>query len=126
MIEESTKLIDPPSSLFLQRRSIQTFSNNQKVALYYCRELKKYFSLTYNKDGYDLLETDFSVVDKLKNIEDVESLFFNDGSQINIDKEFYNHILELYDSLSEGKYDFIEKVMNDLGIIIHFNAIYTL
>jgi len=104
-------LKDPPQTLILQRKAIQTFLGSQKVVLYYCPTLKRYFSFTYGKDGIELMESDFSIIEKLKNINNVETLYFNNGTSINIDKECSNHILELYSELSEGKCDFEEFIL---------------
>lgn len=104
-------LREPPANLVLRRTAIQTFPGGQKVALYFCDQLKKYFSLNYGKSGIEIMESDFSVVEKLKTIEDVEPLYFHDGSSLNIDKECSEHILETYNLLSEGKAEFEEYIM---------------
>ncbi len=57
------------------------------------------------------MESDFSVIEKLKTIEDIEPLYFHDGSSLNIDKECSEHILETYNLLSEGKSEFEEYIM---------------
>lgn len=105
-------LKDPPQTLLLQKKVVQNFPNNQKVALYYCSALKKYFSLTYDKNGIELLETDFSIIDKLKTVEEVEPLHFHDGSELNIDKSCSEHIVKLYEELTEGKYEFEEYILS--------------
>lgn len=104
-------LREPPVNLVLRRTAIQTFPGGQKVALYFCDQLKKYFSLNYGKSGIEIMESDFSVIEKLKTIEDVEPLYFHDGSSLNIDKECSEHILETYNLLSEGKTEFEEYIM---------------
>lgn len=104
-------LREPPVNLVLRRTAIQTFPGGQKVALYFCDQLKKYFSLNYGKSGIEIMESDFSVIEKLKTIEDIEPLYFHDGSSINIDKECSEHILETYNLLSEGKPEFEEYIM---------------
>lgn len=104
-------LREPPVNLVLRRTAIQTFPGGQKVALYFCDQLKKYFSLNYGKSGIEIMESDFSVIEKLKTIEDIEPLYFHDGSHLNIDKECSEHILETYNLLSEGKSEFEEYIM---------------
>jgi hypothetical protein len=104
-------LREPPVNLVLRRTAIQTFPGGQKVALYFCDQLKKYFSLNYGKSGIEIMESDFSVIEKLKTIEDIEPLYFHDGSSLNIDKECSEHILETYNLLSEGKSEFEEYIM---------------
>lgn len=104
-------LKEPPVNLVLRRTAIQTFPGGQKVALYFCDQLKKYFSLNYGKSGLELTESDFSVIEKLQSIKDIEPLYFHDGSYLNIDKECSDHILEMYNLLSEGKPEFEEYIM---------------
>ena len=109
--KQGVVLKDPPASLVLNRKYVQQFPNGQKVAIYYCPTLKKNFSLTYDKNEVQLSESDFSIIDILKSIKEVETIYFNDGSETNINEECSKNILELYSSLEEGKSDFEEFVM---------------
>ena len=111
-IKQQRGYVDPPLTLMLQRKSIQNFPDNQKVALYYCRDLKKFFSLTYSKNGFEIMESDFSVIEKLKNIQEIEPLCFHDGSELNIDKRCSENILSLYENLSEGKEEFEDYILS--------------
>lgn len=95
------KLRDLPSTLIFQKRSTQSFSDNQRVTLYYCDALKKYFSIAYDKSGFQLSE---NFIDYLN---DTSILHFNDQSSIEMNIEAKNHIIELYNSLSEGHEEFI-------------------
>lgn len=104
-------LREPPVNLLLRRTAIQTFPGGQKVALYFCNQLKKYFTLNYGKSGIEIMESDFSIIEKLKTIEDIEPLYFNDGSCINIDKECSENILAMYNHISAGKAEFEEYMM---------------
>ena len=111
MIDEAKKVLkEPPVTLTLRRTAIQTFPGGQKVALYFCDQVKKYFSFTYGKNGIELME-ETSIIEMLEKIKEVETLYFLDGSSINIDEECSNKILELYNELSEGKEDFAEYMM---------------
>ncbi len=102
----------PPNTLLFNLVAVQPFPKNQKVALYFCKDLKKYFSLNYGKEGIELSESDFSIIDKLKSIEEVEPLYFHDGSTLNIDEECSTNILKLYENLSEGKSDFENYILS--------------
>jgi hypothetical protein len=102
---------EPPVNLVLRRTAIQTFPGGQKVALYFCEQLKKYFSLNYEKNGLELMECDFSIIEQLKSIEEVEPLYFHDGSTLNINEECSKSILELYESISDGKVEFEEYIL---------------
>jgi hypothetical protein len=111
MIEEAKKVLrEPPITLTLRRTAIQSFPGGQKVALYFCEQVKKYFSFTYGKKGIELME-EASIIDILKDIKEIQSINFNDGSSINIDEECCNRILELYEELDEGKEDFAAFIM---------------
>lgn len=117
-----TKVLkDLPNYLTLQKRSIQAFPDNQKVALYYCESLKKYFSLVYDKNGYQLLEHSQSVIKELQNVTEITSFNFDDGSMLNIDQECAAHILDLHEQLSEGHDELdgylMESDKNFLGIL---------
>lgn len=107
----SKKIKQPPPYLQFRLVTIQNFPNDQKVALYFCEQLHKYFSINYGKDGLQLMESDFSIIDKLKNIDEVEPFYFNDGSTLNIDKQCADHIIEVYEDLTEGKSDFQEYIL---------------
>lgn len=103
--EKKRALAEAPTTLMLQLKYVQPFPNGQKVALYFCPTIKKFFSFVYGKDGI-ITEEEFSIIEKLKTIEEVEPLYFHDGSTLNIDKQCSESILNLYENVSEGKSDF--------------------
>ena len=107
--EKKKVLAEAPTTLMLQLKYVQPFPNGQKVALYFCPTIKKFFSFVYGKEGI-IAEEDFSIIDKLKSISDVESIHFNDGSSININEECASKILKLYDS-AENKFEFEEYIL---------------
>jgi len=107
--EKKRALAEAPTILMLQLKYVQPFPNGQKVALYFCPTIKKFFSFVYGKDGI-ITEEEFSIIEKLKSISEVESINFNDGSSLNINEECATKILELYDS-SENKYEFEEYIL---------------
>jgi hypothetical protein len=107
--EKKRALAEAPTTLMLQLKYVQPFPNGQKVALYFCPTIKKFFSFVYGKDGI-ITEQEFSIIEKLKSISEVESINFNDGSSLNINEECATKILELYDS-SENKYEFEEYIL---------------
>lgn len=107
--EKKRALAEAPTTLMLQLKYVQPFPNGQKVALYFCPTIKKFFSFVYGKDGI-ITEEEFSIIEKLKSISEVESIHFNDGSSLNNNEECATKILELYDS-SENKYEFEEYIL---------------
>lgn len=104
------KLVDPPNILTLYKKGVQSFTGDQKVALYYCEAVKKYFSFTYNKNGMELMESDYSFIHMLSNISDVSEIYFNNNKKLNINSECSGHIINLYNKLSEGQEEFIEYI----------------
>nr|QMP82945.1 MAG: hypothetical protein [Caudoviricetes sp.] len=107
--EKKRVLAEAPTTLMLQLKYVQPFPNGQKVALYFCPTIKKFFSFVYGKEGI-IAEEDFSIIEKLKSISDIESIHFNDGSNLNINEECASKILELYES-SENKFEFEEYIL---------------
>lgn len=101
----------PPNTISFKLISVQQFPRNQRVALYFCQDLKKYFSMTYGKDGIELSESEFSIIEKLKSLKDIEPFYFHDGSTLNIDNQCASKIIELYDTISEGKSEFEEYLL---------------
>lgn len=99
-----------PQRLTLIKRGVQTFPGNQKVALYFCTELNKYFSFVQNAQNLEIMESDYSIIEDLKGIESVEELYFSDGTSLNIDNECAGYILNLYNTLSEGIEEFQEYI----------------
>jgi len=109
-IAEKKRLIaEAPPTLMLQLKYVQPFPNGQKVALYFCPTIKQYFSFVYDKKGI-IAEDNFSIIDKLKSITDIESIHFNDGSSLNINEECASKILDVYES-SENKSNFEEYIL---------------
>lgn len=102
---------DPPQTLVLQKKTTQIFPNKQKVALYFCDALKKYFSLLYSETEMQLSETNYSIINTLKNIQEIETITFYDGSSLNINNECCSKIIELYEELEEGHEEFEDYIM---------------
>jgi hypothetical protein len=120
MLKEGKLLKELPSTLVFNKKGVQNFPNNQKVALYYCESLKKYFSISYNKSGLELSESDYSFMDELKSIDDIKEISFNNGLSLNINKECADHIISLYNSLlNEDKEEFVEFIEQDGDNFLH-------
>jgi len=109
LAEKKRLIAEAPPTLMLQLKYVQPFPNGQKVALYFCPTIKQYFSFVYDKKGI-IAEDNFSIIDKLKSIIDIESIHFNDGSSLNINEECASKILDVYES-SEDKFQFEEYIL---------------
>lgn len=106
---------DLPQLLVLKRAYIQRFPNGQQVALYHSEHLDQY--ITVPLDGSQFSNTTESIILKLNQIsedDDIKTLVFSDLSEININKEcadiILNYILtneELLDEVSISDKSFI-------------------
>jgi hypothetical protein len=98
-----------PNLLMFQKKAVQSFPDNQKVALYYCESLKRYYSVTYNKKGIQLSEmVDHCIIDEMDNVKEISQFFFDDGSSLNIDETCANNIINVYnDLLEEDETEFV-------------------
>ena len=93
---------DLPQVLILKRRYIQRFPNGQQVALYHSEHLNQF--ITVPLDGSGFSNTSESVLEKLTQIsenDDIEIIIFNDSSELNINKECADVILN-YIGNNEG------------------------
>ena len=94
-----TKHKELPQLLVLKRTFTQRFPNGQQVALYHSEALDQY--ITIPLDGSQFSNTTESVLEQLKQISQeniVESILFKDLSELNINKECADIILNYIDS----------------------------
>jgi len=93
---------DLPQVLILKRTYIQRFPNGQQVALYHSEHLNQY--ITVPLDGSQFSNTSESVLEKLTQIsenDDIQSIIFNDLSELNINKECADVILNFISNNEE-------------------------
>jgi hypothetical protein len=86
---------DLPQILILKRTYIQRFPNGQQVALYHSEHLDQF--VTVPLDGSQFSNTTESVLEKLTQIsenDDIGVVIFNDSSELNINKECADVILD--------------------------------
>ena len=86
---------DLPQVLVLKRQFIQRFPNGQMVALYHSEYLNQF--VTVPLDNSQFTSTIESVLERLNYIsenDDVETLVFEDLSELNINKECADIMLE--------------------------------
>lgn len=110
------KVKELPQVLVLKRTYIQRFPNGQHVALYHSDALDQY--ITVPLDGSQFSNTTESILDILDIISKeniVETLIFNDLSELNINKECADIILnylqingELSENIAESDKRFLE------------------
>ena len=84
-----------PQLLILKRAYMQTFPNGQQVALYHSDHLNQY--VTVPLDGSQFTNTTESFIEQLKAISEsdiVDTLKFQDDSELNIDKQCADIVLE--------------------------------
>jgi ethanolamine ammonia-lyase small subunit len=93
---------DLPQVLILKRTYIQRFPNGQQVALYHSEHLNQY--ITVPLDGSKFSNTSESVLEKLTQIsenDDIQPIIFNDLSELNINKECADVILNFISNNEE-------------------------
>lgn len=93
---------DLPQVLILKRAFIQRFPNGQQVALYHSEHLDQY--ITVPLDGSQFSNTTEAVIEKLTQIsetDDVQTILFDDLSELNINKECADIILNFISSHEE-------------------------
>lgn len=93
---------DLPQVLVLKRTYIQRFPNGQQVALYHSDHLDQY--ITIPLDGSQFSNTTEAVIEKLQQIsenDEVQSLVFEDLSELNINKECADIILKFIETNEE-------------------------
>lgn len=93
---------DLPQVLILKRTYIQRFPNGQQVALYHSEHLNQF--ITVPLDGSQFSNTTESVLEKLNQIsenDDVGVIIFDDSSELNINKECADVILNFINSNEE-------------------------
>jgi hypothetical protein len=93
---------DLPQVLILKRAFIQRFPNGQQVALYHSDHLNQY--ITVPLDYSQFSNTTESVIDKLTHIsknDNVQTILFDDLSELHINKECADVILSFLESHNE-------------------------
>jgi hypothetical protein len=91
-----------PQVLVLKRTFIQRFPNGQQVALYHSDHLDQY--ITIPLDGSQFSNTTEAVIEKLNQISennDTQTILFDDLSELNINKECADVILNFIESNEE-------------------------
>lgn len=105
-VSRGKKEQDPPPVLLMRRKSIRSFPNGQKVALYYVDKLNKYVTVPYVDMNVALTaeESIPTVYDKVKQISEskhkdiVEHL---DGSKSQITPEMAKQVMSFHSKLSQ-------------------------
>jgi hypothetical protein len=107
---------DLPQILILKRTYIQRFPNGQQVALYHSEHLDQF--ITVPLDSSQFSNTTESVLQKLTQIsenDDIGIIIFDDSSELNINKEcadvilnFINNNEELAEELHVSDKSFLE------------------
>lgn len=84
-----------PQVLLLKRKFIQKFPNGIDVGLYYSEELKQYFSVPL-QDSLNALtkESIIETLTKISETDEISEILFEDSSELNINKECADIVLE--------------------------------
>jgi hypothetical protein len=107
-----------PQVLVLKRKFIQRFPNGQMVALYHSENLNQF--ITVPLDNSQFSSTTESVIEQLNCIsenDNVDTLMFDDLSELNINKECADIILTYISSKPEILESFVESDKKFLEIL---------
>jgi len=117
--EESVEIEDPPFILVLRRKSIRGFPNNTRVALYFNKQLNKYFSIPYGSkidsgiqsEEVELEEEVMDTLHKIVNDKSAQSVKFASGHTRKVDQYTASAITNVHKSLNpENKKKFADMV----------------
>ena len=124
---------DPPAILVMRRKSIRQLTNGQKVALYYVDKLKKYVTVPYDASGNmtmtveEFVDEEKSIIQHLQQIVSEQSsnrIYFDDGSNMLIDKFVANDVLRVYEELNDSNKqqmsEMAQKSKNDFRELVEF------
>lgn len=107
--KENHKLeADPPAVLIMQRKAIRNYGN-QRIALYYIKQLNKYVTIPYDHlkwsmQGEEVEQVEESVMPHLQHIVDnhtAKSIKFKDGKSMKVDAQTANAILKVHGALND-------------------------
>jgi len=120
IVEASIDVDDPPFVLMLKRKAIRLYPNKTKVALYYNKQLDKYFSVPYGKNidaavqSEEVEYIEEAVMDQLHKIvsnKQANSVKFADGSTRKVDHFTASAITQVHKALNdENKKKFADMV----------------
>jgi hypothetical protein len=111
---------DPPFVLMLKRKAIRLYPNKTRVALYYNKQLDKYFTIPYGKGVDSPLQAEETIkeavdaIGQLQKIKDSHSygtVNHKDGSASKVDVQTAHAVLMVHKSLNdENKKKFADMV----------------
>lgn len=117
--EESVEIQDPPFILVLKRKSIRGFPNDTRVALYFNKQLNKYFSIPYGSkidavvqsEQVELEEEVMDQLHKIVNDKSAQSVKFASGHTRKVDHYTASAITNVHKALNpENKKKFADMV----------------
>jgi hypothetical protein len=110
LTEEPVDMEDPPFVLMLKRKAIRMYPNKTKVALYYNKQLDKYFSIPYGTgvssplQAEEVEELQESVMDQLHKIvanKQANTVKFADGSTRKVDHYTASAITQVHKAVND-------------------------
>jgi len=109
-LAESNKGDEPPFVLLLKRKAIRMYPDKTKVALYYNKQLDKYFSVPYGTDisaaiqAEEVEEIDEAVMDQLHKIvkdKQAATVKFGNGKSRKVDGYTASAITQIHKALND-------------------------
>ena len=117
---------DPPAVLIMRRKQIRTFSNNQRVALYYVDKINKYVTVPYTAMQWsagnmpESVEHDSVIEDDvmyhLRSIVENQSsqmITFKDGKSMRVTESTAQAVLNTYNELNHENKKNVSAMVNE-------------
>lgn len=108
LYEEKDTPEDPPFTLLLRRKAIRLYPDKTKVAMYYSKQLDKYFTVPYGPEVSSVIQSEEyieeAVMDQLHKIVDgkqAQRVKFGDGSSRTIDHFTASAITQVHKNLND-------------------------
>jgi hypothetical protein len=85
-----------PQRLIFEKVNIFTFAKDKNAAVYFCPQINQYYVLSSQNSN---IKED--VFERLLQVEDTETIHFNDGSELDLKKENIQPVIELFNDIDE-------------------------
>ena len=113
-----------PQLLLLKRKFITNFPNGYQVGLYYSDDLKQFISIPLQDSVTNI--TKESIIEQLQTISNddvVDTIRFNDNSELNVNKEISDLVIEYHNNNDMSTFNFEESDTKFLELLSQATSI---
>jgi hypothetical protein len=108
--------MDPPAVLIMRRKSVRTFPNNKRVALYYVDKIDKYVTVPYTSMQWTSVGEETNIFGQLTQIVEnnkTDYILLEDGKKVSVAVTVAESVLSMYKVLNaKNKEMVLEMVKN--------------